>query len=101
MVQTDIDGWTQPYSNGGRRNLNQTLKINTTPPTPDTYHHHRPQGWDALSARLDEHLNALGAMRLSPYFSAAQEFAEEAGLWEDRLGRVKAALELWMVVQKR
>ena len=59
------------------------------------------QGWDALSARLDEHLNALGAMRLSPYFSAAQEFAEEAGLWEERLGRVKAALELWMVVQKR
>lgn len=59
------------------------------------------KGWDALFAKLDEHLNALAAMRLSPYFGAAQEFGEEAALWEDRLGRVKAALDLWMVVQKR
>ena len=59
------------------------------------------KGWDALFARLDEDLNALAAMRLSPYFGAAQEFQEEAALWEDRLGRVKAALDLWIVVQKR
>ena len=40
------------------------------------------RGWDDLFNKLKEHINSLGAMRLSPYY---KEFEEDALAWEERL----------------
>lgn len=32
------------------------------------------KGWDVLFAKLEEHLNSLSTMKLSPYFRSVQEF---------------------------
>jgi dynein heavy chain 1, cytosolic len=59
------------------------------------------RGWDVLFTKLEEHLNSLVTMKLSPYFRNVQEFQEETQVWEDRLSRVKAILDCWINVQRR
>ncbi|KAG5186150.1 dynein heavy chain [Tribonema minus] len=59
------------------------------------------RGWDTMFALLDEHLTGLANMKQSPYFRGVAEFQEEAALWEDRLGKLQLALEVWSDVQRR
>jgi len=59
------------------------------------------RGWEVMFAKLEEHLNALAAMRLSPYFGAVSEFQRLAGVWEERLSKLKTLLDVWIQVQKK
>jgi len=59
------------------------------------------KGWEVMFAKLEEHLNALAAMRLSPYFGAVPEFQRLAGVWEERLSTLKSLLDIWIQVQKK
>lgn len=56
------------------------------------------RGWDDLFAKLAEHSNSLGAMRMSPYFKV---FEEESTGWEDKLSRLQNLFDVWMDVQRR
>ena len=56
------------------------------------------RGWDDLFGKLREHLNALAAMRLSPYFKL---FEEDALAWETRLTKMAALFDVWIDVQRR
>ncbi len=59
------------------------------------------RGWGALFTKLDEHLNSMASMRLSPYFANVPEFLEDAALWEDLLGRLQTILDIWNDVQRK
>jgi dynein heavy chain 1 len=56
------------------------------------------KGWDELFARCGEHVAALAAMRLSPYY---KEFEEEAAAWEAKLNRVHVLFDVWIDVQRQ
>jgi len=58
------------------------------------------RGWDILFSKLEEHLNSLVSMKLSPFFRNVQEFQEETQMWEDRLSRIKAILDCWIQVSQ-
>ncbi len=57
--------------------------------------------WGALFTKLDEHLNSIASMKMSPYFAKVPEFLEDAALWEDRLGRLQTILDIWNDVQRK
>ena len=56
------------------------------------------RGWDELFAQLDDHLSSLQSMQQSPFFAV---FEDEARAWEDKLGRVREAFDVWIDVQRR
>ncbi|KAL6068809.1 putative dyneins heavy chain [Balamuthia mandrillaris] len=56
------------------------------------------RGWDDLFAKVAEHSNSLGAMKMSPYFKV---FKEEASGWEDKLNRIQQIFDVWIDVQRR
>jgi len=56
------------------------------------------RGWDDLFSKCNEHLNSLGAMKLSPYFKV---FEEEALAWEEKLNRVNMLFDVWIDVQRQ
>ena len=39
------------------------------------------RGWDDIFARIEEHLNSLTSMKMSPYFKT---FEQDATLWDTR-----------------
>eukprot|EP01053_Blabericola_migrator_P008291 Blabericola_migrator_1__8290@NODE_42_length_17171_cov_64_374065_g38_i0_p1_GENE_NODE_42_length_17171_cov_64_374065_g38_i0NODE_42_length_17171_cov_64_374065_g38_i0_p1_ORF_typecomplete_len4774_score977_70AAA_6/PF12774_7/1_1e148AAA_6/PF12774_7/8_3e02AAA_6/PF12774_7/17DHC_N2/PF08393_13/2_5e03DHC_N2/PF08393_13/7_2e118AAA_8/PF12780_7/1_4e03AAA_8/PF12780_7/1_4e03AAA_8/PF12780_7/27AAA_8/PF12780_7/8_4e92DHC_N1/PF08385_12/1_5e89DHC_N1/PF08385_12/65DHC_N1/PF08385_12/1_8e03DHC_N1/PF08385_12/2_2e02DHC_N1/PF08 len=55
-------------------------------------------GFEDLFQVLDEHLNLLQSMRLSPYFAS---FEEEATSWDDKLSRLRGLLDVWLEVQRK
>eukprot|EP01054_Gregarina_sp_Poly1_P003174 Gregarina_sp_Poly_1__3173@NODE_18_length_21885_cov_39_980383_g16_i0_p1_GENE_NODE_18_length_21885_cov_39_980383_g16_i0NODE_18_length_21885_cov_39_980383_g16_i0_p1_ORF_typecomplete_len4767_score865_14AAA_6/PF12774_7/1_5e149AAA_6/PF12774_7/8_3e02AAA_6/PF12774_7/9_7DHC_N2/PF08393_13/4_2e02DHC_N2/PF08393_13/9_6e02DHC_N2/PF08393_13/4_6e02DHC_N2/PF08393_13/2_6e02DHC_N2/PF08393_13/1_9e118AAA_8/PF12780_7/2_6e03AAA_8/PF12780_7/5_6e02AAA_8/PF12780_7/7_5AAA_8/PF12780_7/2_2e91DHC_N1/PF08385_12/1_1e85DHC_N1/P len=55
-------------------------------------------GFDDIFQVLDEHLNLLQSMRMSPYFSS---FEEEATSWDDKLSRLRGLLDVWLEVQRK
>ncbi len=57
--------------------------------------------WGDLFTKIDEHLNSISSMRMSPYFSKVPEFQEDAAVWENRIGRLQTILDLWNDVQRR
>ncbi len=57
--------------------------------------------WGALFTKLDEHLNSIASMKMSPYFAKVPEFLEDAALWEDRLGRLQTIFDIWNDVQRK
>ena len=56
------------------------------------------KGFDDLFARCSENLNALQAMKHSPFY---KEFEEEASSWEDKLNRVHILFDVWIDVQRQ
>ncbi|XP_037072682.1 LOW QUALITY PROTEIN: dynein heavy chain, cytoplasmic-like [Pollicipes pollicipes] len=56
------------------------------------------RGWDDLFTKVKEHINSLAAMKLSPYYKV---FEEDAVAWEEKLNRVDATFDVWIVVQRR
>ena len=59
------------------------------------------KSWDDLLSKIEEHLNSLGLMKLSPYFKSVPEFQEEAKNWEDRLTRLRSIFDTWVDIQRR
>jgi len=55
------------------------------------------RGWDELLSKCSDNVNALAAMKHSPYY---KEFEEEASSWEERLSRVHTMLDVWIEVQR-
>ena len=56
------------------------------------------RGWDDLFNKVKEHINSVGAMKLSPYYKV---FEEDALAWEDKLNRILALFDVWIDVQRR
>lgn len=56
------------------------------------------KGFDDLFTNIDEHLNSLASMKLSPYYKS---FEEEALVWDDRLNKMRQLFDIWMDVQRR
>jgi dynein heavy chain 1 len=56
------------------------------------------RGWDDLFAKLEEDLNNLASMKISPYYKA---FESEIVQWDDKLQKVKLTLDTWIDVQRR
>lgn len=59
------------------------------------------RGWDAVFARLEDHLGALAAIKSSPYYEAVPEFQQAASAWEEKLCRLKSLFDVWIAVQKK
>lgn len=56
------------------------------------------KGWDDLFTKCAEDLNAINAMKNSPYYKT---FEDEALSWEDKLTRVHLLLDVWVDVQRQ
>ncbi|KAF8817901.1 dynein heavy chain family protein, partial [Cardiosporidium cionae] len=56
------------------------------------------RGWDDLFQLIDDHLNALQSMKLSPYFKL---FEEDALNWDKKLNRLRLLLDSWKEVQRK
>ncbi|CAK8687664.1 unnamed protein product [Clavelina lepadiformis] len=56
------------------------------------------RGWDELFTKVKDHINAVSAMKLSPYYKV---FEEEASAWEEKLNRILALFDVWIDVQRR
>lgn len=56
------------------------------------------RGWDELFAKLEEDLNNLASMKISPYYKT---FEAEISQWDDKLQKLKLTLDIWIDVQRR
>lgn len=56
------------------------------------------RGFDDLFTKCNDNLNALQAMRHSPYY---KEFEDEASTWEERLSRLFVIFDTWIDVQRQ
>lgn len=56
------------------------------------------RSWDDLFTQLDEHLQSIQSMKMSPYFKS---FEDEGSTWDDRLNKIRIVFDLWMDVQRR
>ncbi|CAE7232946.1 dhcA [Symbiodinium microadriaticum] len=75
------------------------------------------RSWDDLFSQLDEHLQSIQSMKMSPYYKS---FEDEGATWdagtserteakpnlnagcrEDRLNKIRIVFDLWMDVQRR
>lgn len=56
------------------------------------------KGWDDLFTKVDEDINNLSSMKMSPYYKV---FEEEITPWDDRLQKMRIILDTWIEVQRR
>eukprot|EP00439_Symbiodinium_sp_Y106_P012588 s7106_g1.t2 len=56
------------------------------------------RSWDDLFSQLDEHLQSIQSMKMSPYYKS---FEDEGATWDDRLNKIRIVFDLWMDVQRR
>ncbi len=56
------------------------------------------KGWDELFAKVDEDLNNLSSMKISPYYKS---FEEEITPWDQKLQNVRITFDIWIDVQRR
>jgi dynein heavy chain 1, cytosolic len=56
------------------------------------------KGWDELFAKVDEDLNNLSSMKISPYYKS---FEEEIAPWDDKLQKIRIIFDIWIDVQRR
>ncbi|CAJ1328908.1 unnamed protein product [Effrenium voratum] len=56
------------------------------------------RSWDDLFSQLDEHLQSVQSMKMSPYYKS---FEDEGATWDDRLNKIRIVFDLWMDVQRR
>jgi dynein heavy chain 1 len=53
------------------------------------------RGWDDLFTKLEEDLNNLASMKISPYY---KQFESEIVQWDDKLQKLKLTLDTWIDV---
>jgi dynein heavy chain 1 len=53
------------------------------------------RGWDDLFAQIDEHINTLGSMKMSPYYKI---FEEEIVPWDEKLQKIRVIFDNWIDV---
>ena len=56
------------------------------------------RGWDELFQQIDEHINNLQSMKMSPYYKV---FEEEILPWDDKLQKIRIIFDNWIDVQRR
>lgn len=56
------------------------------------------RGWDDLFGKLDEHINSLTSMKMSPHYKV---FEEEVGPWDEKLQKIRVVFDIWIDVQRR
>ena len=56
------------------------------------------RGWDDLFQKLDEHINSLTSMKMSPHYKV---FEEEVGPWDEKLQKIRVVFDIWIDVQRR
>ena len=56
------------------------------------------RGWDELFAKMDDDMNNLSSMKISPYYKA---FEEEILPWDDKLQKMRIIFDIWIDVQRR
>jgi dynein heavy chain 1 len=56
------------------------------------------RGWDDLFAQIDEHINNVASMKMSPYYKV---FEEEIVPWDERLQKIRIVFDTWIDVQRR
>lgn len=53
------------------------------------------RGWDDLFQKIDEHINNLQSMKMSPYYKV---FEEEILPWDDKLQKIRLIFDSWVDV---
>jgi dynein heavy chain 1, cytosolic len=53
------------------------------------------RGWDELFQQIDEHINNLQSMKMSPYYKV---FEEEILPWDDKLQKIRIIFDNWIDV---
>ena len=56
------------------------------------------RGWEELFAKIDEHINNLASMKISPYYKA---FEEEIAPWDVKIQNLRIIFDIWIDVQKK
>jgi len=56
------------------------------------------KGWDDLFAQIDEHINNVSSMKMSPYYKV---FEEEIVPWDEKLQKIRIVFDNWIDVQRR
>lgn len=56
------------------------------------------KGWDDLFAQIDEHINNIASMKMSPYYKV---FEEEIVPWDEKLQKIRITFDVWIDVQRR
>ena len=56
------------------------------------------RGWDDLFTKLDEDLQNLASMKMSPFYKT---FESDIGQWDDKLQKIKLTFDTWIDVQRR
>jgi dynein heavy chain 1 len=56
------------------------------------------KGWDELFQQIDEHINNLQSMKMSPYYKV---FEAEILPWDDKLQMIRIIFDNWIDVQRR
>eukprot|EP00931_Biecheleriopsis_adriatica_P034702 TRINITY_DN20021_c0_g5_i1.p1 TRINITY_DN20021_c0_g5~~TRINITY_DN20021_c0_g5_i1.p1 ORF type:complete len:4603 (-),score=1119.02 TRINITY_DN20021_c0_g5_i1:34-13842(-) len=56
------------------------------------------RAWDELFNQLDEHLQSVQSMKMSPFYKS---FEDEGATWDDRLNKIRLVFDSWMDVQRR
>ena len=56
------------------------------------------KGWDELFAKMDDDMNNLASMKISPFYKA---FEEEILPWDDKLQKMRIIFDIWIDVQRR
>jgi dynein heavy chain 1, cytosolic len=56
------------------------------------------KGWDDLFVQIDEHINNIASMKMSPYYKV---FEEEIVPWDEKLQKIRITFDNWIDVQRR
>jgi dynein heavy chain 1 len=56
------------------------------------------RGWDELFTQIDEHINNIASMKMSPYYKV---FEEEIVPWDEKLQKIRIVFDNWIDVQRR
>lgn len=59
---------------------------------------HLIKGWDDLFALVDEHMNAINGMKMSPYYKV---FEKDIEPWSKNLEQIRLIFDQWIDVQRR
>ena len=56
------------------------------------------KGWDDLFALVDEHMNNINSMKMSPYYKI---FEKDIEPWQRKLETIRVIFDYWIDVQRR
>lgn len=56
------------------------------------------KGWDDLFTQIDEHINNIASMKMSPYYKV---FEGEIVPWDEKLQKIRIVFDTWIDVQRR